>query len=417
MMQDDLNPAKIIFGYNQLLAAASLTEGGEFNLFAFEDFNKLVEAVVLYDKVVLLGDYDFPSSNIYDELNKEGIFENLSDIELRTYLNAPQAQTHFQDVMGYIFGKESLRVPDVRPEVLLDSRISPNAFDQMALNTMALQTIRLHNRGKFNTDVFTDWLNKNIFQTRNLGGHFYYFARSLLYSVVAESANMDYAPDSLRLPIVALAFNKRTSPPSKQLYDVLVQRMQSEIEALVLLGMPVALFIPPLTAKVLSEISHPSECVIEILELSRKFTKFRKTYGEFLRALQRPDLTLREKIAVKKRLVEDIRGIIESGEGQHALNVRTILDKVISSDFGDSGISAKLSLSGVISVLVEQMLKEHTKGHAKALFDLWTDVLNIKNYGSLIEKVFRTELDPQEIEFFENYSSAIRTIIRSNGAA
>ena len=76
MTQDNLNPTKIIFGYNQLLAAASLTEGGEFNLFVFEDFNKLVEAVVLYDRVVLLGDYDFPSSNIYDELTKKGFLKS-----------------------------------------------------------------------------------------------------------------------------------------------------------------------------------------------------------------------------------------------------------------------------------------------------------------------------------------------------
>ena len=360
MAKDNSEQTGIIFGYNQLLAAASLTEGGKFNLSTFEDFNKLVEAVVLYDRVVLLGDYNLPSNNVYNELNKEGVFEKLSNTELRAYVNTPQAQAHFQDTLEYIFGAESLTAPEAKPEILLNSRISPNALDQMAFNTMAAQTVQLHSKGKFNTNVFTNWLNENVFQTRNLGGHFYYIARSLLYSVVAESANMDYAPDFLRLPVAALAFSKRTSPPSKKLYDALAQRMESEIESLALLGMPVAIFIPPLTAKVLSGISHPSECAIEILELRNKFAKFRKTYRDFSRILQQPDMTLREKIAMKKRLVENISGVIESGEGQHALNVRTILDKVIGSDFGDSGISTKLSLSGAVSVLIEQTLKDWT---------------------------------------------------------
>ncbi len=414
MNKSEIEQTRIIFGYNQLLNAASLTESGWFNLSAFEDFNKLVESVVLYDKVVLLGDYDLPSNNVYNELKKEDIFEKLSDNKLKEYINTPKAQAYFKDSIQSIFGADSLSTADASPEVLLNSRISPNMHDRMSFTEMTTQTVQLHNKDTFNTPVFTGWLRENVFKTRNLGGHFSYIARSLVYSAVAESANMDYAPDFLRLPVAALAFSKRTSPASRLLYDALVQKMQSEIESLALLGMPIAIFIPPLTAKVLSQMSRPNKCAVEILELRHKFAKFRKTYGEFSKTLQDPDLTLREKMAVKKRLVENISGVIESGEGQHALNVRTMLDKVIGSDFGDTGVSTKLSLSGAVSILIEQVLKEYTKGHAKALFDLWTDVLNIKNYGALIEKSFRTELDSKEIEFFKNYSSAIRSIIRSD---
>jgi len=94
------------------------------------------------------------------------------------------------------------------------------------------------------------------------------------------------------------------------------------------------------------------------------------------------------------------------------LNVITIWDKAIGISFDGLGVSPKLSLSGIISLLIEQIQKEHTRGKARALFDLWTDTVNLKNYGNLIEKTFHTEIDPFEADQVKLYSAAIRSILR-----
>ena len=220
--------------------------------------------------------------------------------------------------------------------------------------------------------------------------------------------------DVLRLPIAALSFAKGNKPLPKALYDALVDKMHSEIEALTLLGMPASVFIPPLTAKILSKTDDSRNFPLEVLALRDKFSKFRKTYNDFLKLLKASDVTLKEKIKAKERLFECITGIIEKGEAQHALNIRTIWDKLVSSHLDEAGPSAKLSLSGLVSILLEQLSKEHIKGQARALFDLWTDTLNMKNYGELIEKAFKTEIDRKEIESFKSYSKAIRGIVRGS---
>lgn len=407
------NETKILFGYNQLLNAISIVEGNYFNLSAFEDFNRFIEAIVLYDKVVLLGDYSLPSSEFYSELSKEDIFERLSGQQLQTLIKKPQTQQYFKESMQQAFGEAALISKEAQAESLLELRISPSILDTLSYNSLFAQVIRCNTRESFDLKNFTLWLNKRIFQKRSIGGHFYYIARALVYSAIAETSGMDYAPDFLRLPIAALAFARNNQPIPKILYDAVVEKLQSEIESLAFLGMPVTIFVPPLTANILSKAPPSRDYVSEILYLREKFAPFRKTYNEFVELLKSSDVTIREKIYAKERLFNAMTGIIERGDGQHALNVRTIWDKLITSEFGESGVSSKFSLSGMVSVAVEQILKEQKIGRARALFDLWTDTLNMKNYSSLIEKTFNTVIDPIEVEKFKKYSEAVRSIIRN----
>ena len=115
-------------------------------------------------------------------------------------------------------------------------------------------------------------------------------------------------------------------------------------------------------------------------------------------------------------MISRITGIIESGQSRHALNVKTIWDKLVSSSLDEQGPSTKLSLSGMVSLLLEQLAKENAKGQARALFDLWTDALNLKDYGQLVEKAFKTEIDSREVERYKQYSQALRQLIKSAGS-
>ncbi|GAF76036.1 unnamed protein product, partial [marine sediment metagenome] len=263
---------------------------------------------------------------------------------------------------------------------------------------------------------FTQWIGENILRTRDRGGHFYYLARAILYATLAEQCGMDYAPDVLRLPMAALTFSSQTRALPKALYDALVGKIHSEVDALTLLGMPVAVFVPPLTAKLLSKVDSPKDYSNGLLELREKFSGFRKAYSEFLAVLRDPTTTLQKKIESKKKMIARITGIIESGQSRHALNIKTIWDKLVSSSLDEDGPSTKLSLSGMVSLLIEQLTKEKAKGHARALFDLWTDTVNLKDYGQLVEKSFKTEIDASEVERYKQYSQALRQLIKSAGS-
>lgn len=405
----------VIFGYNQLLGIDALIQYNRFSLSTFEDFNRLIEAIVLYDKVLFLGEYDISWSPFYSALNKESIFETLTDKKITQIIKNPTTTQIFEDTKQYIFGRDSIDKKDTDIESLLNLRIAPNEFDQLSYNTMVLKVLENNIKGNFDVQSMLTWISENIFKTKDEGGNFYYFARSLVYSSIAESTGLDYAPDFLRMPFAALSFAKINRPIHKVLYDALVDRMKSEIETLSLLGMPVSIFIPPLTANILSKKCSPKEYPSEILELRDKFKGFRVAYSEFIQLLRDPNITLKEKISAKERLYKSILGVIESGEGQHTLNLRTIWDKLISSQIGESEISTKVSFSGLVSVLLDQLLKERIKGRARSLFDLWTDTLNLKNYGKLIEETFKTEINTNEIDFLKKYSNAIRAIIKSAG--
>ena len=181
-----------------------------------------------------------------------------------------------------------------------------------------------------------------------------------------------------------------------------------------LLGMPVAVFVPPLTTKLLSRVDSPNQYADELLQLREDFTGFRTAYAEFLAVLKDPTITLKTKIDAKKKMISCITGIIDSGESGHALNVKTVWDKVIGSSLDSDGASTKLSLSGMVSLLIDQVSTEMAKGKARALFDLWTDTLNMKDHGALLERSFRTEIEPAELERYKEYSEALRSLIRSS---
>jgi acyl carrier protein len=63
-------------------------------------------------------------------------------------------------------------------------------------------------------------------------------------------------------------------------------------------------------------------------------------------------------------------------------------------------------------MLLDELLKERTKGRARALFDLWTDALNVTNYGSLLESAFGVTISDDEYESVKTYSQGIRAIAR-----
>src|SRR5438046_6966373 len=85
-MTASTSESRLLLGYNQFLCAGALASGEPFSLSLFEDLNKLIESVVLYDRIVLLGDYELPSGVFATPLREDGILETLPDDQIRMLL-------------------------------------------------------------------------------------------------------------------------------------------------------------------------------------------------------------------------------------------------------------------------------------------------------------------------------------------
>ncbi len=76
----------LLLGYNQFLCAEALLRGSHFSLSLFEELNRLIESVVLYDRVMLLGDYATDRLTSYSILEEAGAISQLTDESLKTTL-------------------------------------------------------------------------------------------------------------------------------------------------------------------------------------------------------------------------------------------------------------------------------------------------------------------------------------------
>lgn len=407
---------QLLLGYNQFLCGESVLRG-EFNLSLFEDFNRLVEGCVLYDQLVLMGDYDLSGSTLYQQLHSAGVLDILGEAALRELTSRPDARVLVCDGLEHALGLTAEEASATDPVALLEARVSPNAQDRATYSRMADNVARAGAANAVDVGELRRWNRDNIFSTRHEGGCFTYFGRALVYAAVAETSGMDYSPDLLRLPIAALAFRRSYRSVPRALYEEVSRRFESEIEALALLGMPVAVYVPPMTAKILAKNPPIEDLLTEVLELRSAFDTFRATYREFSELLRSDSVSLKKKLEAKNKMFSSIVTAVEHSGTAHSLNVKTIWDKVVGANLDEKGLATKLSLSGMASLLLEQAMEARTTGRAQALFDLWTDSVNIENYCGLLESYFGTPIRPQEVKHLKAYATGVRAAMQIGQAS
>src|SRR5262245_32927891 len=132
---------QLLFGYNQFLCGESVLRG-EFSLSLFEDFNRIVEGCVLYDRLVLIGDYDLSGSLLYQQLHNAGLLDTLADAQLRQLTSAPDVQAFVRDGLEHALGLSPEEASATDPLALLEARVSPNAHDQATYNRMTANVAR-----------------------------------------------------------------------------------------------------------------------------------------------------------------------------------------------------------------------------------------------------------------------------------
>jgi hypothetical protein len=228
----------LLFGYNQFLCAETLFTNAAFSLELFENINGLIEGVVLYDTVMLLGTYSVDGSTWYSALEEAGAISILSEAALVEHINRADVQKAFGRHFATAFGPNAICPLD--PLEILKERGVVNPFHQSILKEAPRKVLEGSVDGSYNRAILQTWLATHVLGTHTLGKHFAYFARALLYCAVAECNGWDYSPDVLRSPIAALTFGSRPFPVPKAMYSALSSALKSDVEALAALGMPVA---------------------------------------------------------------------------------------------------------------------------------------------------------------------------------
>jgi hypothetical protein len=143
-----------------------LVQNEQFDLSLFEELNRLIESAVLYDHIVLLGEYRLSSGALIDAFSKAGVLKRLTEEELRELVLRPETQKRFEKTMRRLFGPGVVDAEDAQAVTLLDLRITPNSFAQMSYNAMVDQVMGMGSTSGFDTSQFSQWLTRNIFATR-----------------------------------------------------------------------------------------------------------------------------------------------------------------------------------------------------------------------------------------------------------
>lgn len=399
---------KIINGYNQFLCAEDLLQNKNFSLSLLEDFNRLNESIVLYDEISVISNNDFSGSPILSKLLNEKIITMIGTKDVNDVLNRPDNQKKLDYFISEIFkiDDQKFTVDD------LMRRISPKDKEQQIYNKTFKKVINCYNNGIFDKSSFSDFLHQNIYLTRESGGHFYYLGRALIYSIFAESKNMDYASDFLRLPLAALCFAKK-EPLSVQLYRQLSENLKSQNEDLVKLGAPLSIYIPPITEVLLSKINNEEDYIEEVLRLRNKFKKYRNTYREYTEIITDPNLSLKKKLKYKKDLKDDIETKLKSDNWRNTMFIKTLFklpDLSIESIKSPSNITITSLLTKVISLIIEEI--KFSK--VRALFDLETKAINIEYYSYLVENRYGVKINEIDKTDVKNYAMSINSILNNS---
>ena len=405
------SPSSLIIGYNHLIATEALITKSEFSLPMFEDFNTLVEGVVLFDKLIILGEHgDQPADTVFSALQQTGVLEQIEESQLRIMFKNVNFQNKFFANLQNCFLCNQDEIRDLDVMTVVNQRICPTDMDRLFYLKLFSFCVALGGYAEVSIERMTRWLRREAFDTRSESACFWFLARALVYDAVAEIMGTSFMPDFPRMSVTALASAKSVKPISKGIYDELVKLFRSEVEALALLGMPVRFFLPPLTAIILSKApASPTDYISEILRLRDQFSVFRRRYSELAHILENEDLPLRKKLAAKKKYYDDVVKMLKGEVSKASLTMRIVWDGLIAPTIGDFSIHT--AATRVISLLLKQLNRVGIKGRAKSLFDLWINTLNIREYGKLLENNFKCMLDSDELEKYKLYSRGIREII------
>lgn len=222
----------------------------------------------------------------------------------------------------------------------------------------------------------------------------YYCQRNEL-SVVFENSNYNKKTIELINKI-----NYQNNYLLQKEYTRISKNLKSEISKLTLYNTQRKIFIPPISALVFEKAKSEKDIFKAAEEIRYNFSDLRKTFSEYELKLKDDSLSIKESLNALNEL-ESITSNINSKYPKGSIaNI---------SEWRDLGILLKLidgisvdDLSSLTSLFLGKPLKylayNLKKRKAKYLFEMVDNFLNIQNYGSLIQRTFKFDINEIHIK-------------------
>jgi hypothetical protein len=213
------------------------------------------------------------------------------------------------------------------------------------------------------------------------------------------------APDEVEV-LAASAELKRSRAFAGALgkaYGEMSRSSRQEITRLLEAGRHIDLFIPPIPALILSHISDPAELEDATLNLRHEMGPLRTAFREYEQTVQDDSTPLKESLKALQRLEAVSREATKAYDSRGAAAVaewRDILD-VFPSKLEDMDLDS-LQEGKLVKFLLGKPLSQIAKAlkfrRIIYLARLKERFLNIRHYGSLMQRVYGVELNPQQVK-------------------
>jgi hypothetical protein len=406
--RDIMIKSKILIGYNQVLCADEILNGKHFSLPLLEDLNRLIEATVLYDKLVLLGEYD-SGEGLISEFSKKGIIEIFPTKIFNKIIAEDFFRECFRKNASLVFGDEISTQSEFDIQKIINERNSPSLTDNSFYDKF-LRDFPLYSQTSRNENQ-TNSLISSILTERKYGSGFNYFSRAIIYQTFSEVFGIDYSADYIRSSIVALNFQRSHSSLKQEMFQKFSSEYFEILDDLNRMAKIHSFALPPFIATILDKNPKRSDIAKEILEIRDEFASFRSRYNKIIQEISNITKSMQERLEAFHELEELFMSVNRSTNSNHSLFVSLISNFIPDIVISPTGISLELSLKEILSSLGQIRKQIKTRKNMKAMFDLWGSVKNISDHGKLIQNYFNVTLSKREINAYTSYTKSVRKLL------
>jgi len=394
-----------------LISANVILRGGLFeaahyrDVATFMDLVNLIEASVLFDKLVCLptevpdGTEDLP---LIKTLASEGILWRLDLLD------------------DEIVSKSSVSMLDYCPEenaefgrniILASTRLEELAFGRVARWFTALNVESSCRKAYPHLGYDRSFhMDRTDMQYR--------FIRTLSYLSVASALKIPYIPNFNRLAIVNPILRSSVATIRKGFIEQASAAVSSSVrtqhEKLQLAGREMDIFVPPIASMVLDHARSGGNLGSAILKIRKDMAATRKYFARYLETIASDDVPLEESQAALERLDSDLKTILDVTRG--GSSIRLLEWRPIAAFFADrvahpealksAGSLAEMSVR-LLEMPVRVMRAYFRRRRVQPILDIPQKVGRIKRMGKLTQDLFGWNVSPEEAAGLRRFLMAV----------
>jgi len=390
---------------------------------AFFDFCSLVDAAVLRRRLLtlegdLLGDNaEFASSALLAGLRRAGVL-----VENSVGIDPNDVQKALCLIVGTdrVFNRLDIRgmsvyVTDMLPEAFPDETHSRSTNDPLEPERYCFMMLARHaSAGEvlrrqtnvfrfFRGDDFLEFLRGTGDQER--GG---YVLRTYLYSRSAWRSKLTFIPDYPRVPFLEGLLDEIHRCVVSEGYELLAKRLGFEADDFLADARPIGLPLPPFTSILLSRCTAPEDIAGKLFELRDEFSDLRESLAT-LEEERAASLSIKERNKIRKRVAATFSAVARRFD----INGGVVLKDVL--DYAGDAAEPMFDWSNPTSYRASLLTKPYEwvrdwwlRRPFAQFFHIAKEFRRIKEYNSLVQKVFGVEFEDEDIERFRSTATRIQ---------